>query len=708
MSFLTVSNNRNLTVFLTILLSSSPGSAQTQADQASPSHNANIETIEVVGKRPSNLATASSASAGTITGTQVQELPILRPGEVLQLVPGMVVVAHAAAGKANQYYLRGFELDHGDMFLTQVDGVPINMVTHAHGPGYTDLNWLIPELIGSVDYNKGPYYADRGDFANAGSADIHVVDSLPAPFLKQEIGGDGYARLLGADSLNIGPGTLLLGAEYMHDDGPWTVSNDYRRRNGIIRYSQGDASDGFSLTLQGYRGNWRGGDQIPLRGIDDGQYSRFAVLNPDTGGTSSRYSLYGNWHETDDNGRTDAVLYTVHYTLDLFSDFTYFLDPNGDEIRENDRRWIFGGHITREIDSAYLGDSTQDRFGVEVRDDDIHTFLNHVIDSQPYYHVRSDQIDETMISPWWENKISWNDWFTTTVGVRGDLLVYADHSDLAVNSGNGIAWKPSPKVGMRFGPWDETDIYVQAGLGISSEDIRGVTSTVVAGPAEFGGGTPTVQTQAMTRNRGAEIGVHTKVIPGLDTTLSFWVLESQNEFVFDGDSGAVDASGRPGRRYGIEWNNRWQPTDWLDVTADVAFSRAQYLDQNNPIGNQIPESVRSVASGEATVHDLSWLPDADATLGWRYLGPRYLIEDASIQSKPALVFNARLEYHLTPDIKLGAQILNLFDTKYFDAEYYYATRLSNELATVGPQGKDGYVVHPGEPREFRFSITESF
>lgn len=668
----------------------------------------NLEEIVVTGKRVSNLATTSSASAGTITGVQVSELPILRPGEVLQLVPGMVVVAHAAGGKANQYYLRGFELDHGDMFLTQVDGVPVNLVSHAHGPGYTDLNWLIPELIGGVDYTKGPYYADKGDFANAGGANIRMVDSLPQALLKQEIGSDGYVRLLAADSLKIGPGTLLLAGEYMHDDGPWTVADNYRRRNGLIRYSQGDSADGFSLTLQGYRGNWSGGDQVPLRGLKEDLYPRYAVLNPDTGGTSSRYSAYGEWHETDDYGRTNAVLYVVHYTLDLRSDFTYFLDPNGDEIRQNDRRWIYGGHSDRSFDGDYLGGSTQDRIGIELQDDDIHNSLDHLIDGQPYYHVRFDQIDQTMISPWAENRISWNDWFATTVGVRADVLVYADHSDTIGNSGNGIAWKPSPKVGLHFGPWNETDIFLQAGLGVSSEDIRGVTTTVVPGPAAFGGGVPSGQTRPLTRNRGAEIGVHTKVIPGLDTTLSVWVLESQNEFVFSGDSGAVDASGRPGRRYGIEWNNRWQPTGWLDVTADAAISRARYLDQNNLLGNEIPESVRWTASGEATVHDLSWLPDASATLGWRYLGPRYLVEDASIQSKPSLVFNARLSYALTPNIDLGLQILNLFDTQYFDAQYYYATRLQSELTTVGPGGRDGYVVHPSEPREFRFSVIERF
>jgi hypothetical protein len=190
--------------------------------------------------------------------------------------------------------------------------------------------------------------------------------------------------------------------------------------------------------------------------------------------------------------------------------------------------------------------------------------------------------------------------------------------------------------------------------------------------------------------------------------VSVWVMESENEFVFRGDSGAVDASGRPGMRVGIEWNNRWQPADWLDVTGDIALSRAQYTDQNNPVGNRIPESVGWMSSGEATLHDIDCLPNTTATLGWRYLGPRYLIEDGSVQSKPSLLFNLRLQHELTPDIALGAQILNLLGTHYFDSQYYYAFRLKNELTTVGPDGLNGYMVHPGEPREIRFSLTERF
>jgi hypothetical protein len=681
--------------------------AQTPADDKTQPVT---ESISVIGLRPSALGTAASASGGTVTQAQLSEQPTLRPAEVLQLVPGLVVVQHAAGGKANQYYLRGFELDHGDMFLTWVDGVPINEVSHVHGPGYTDLNWLIPELVAHIDYEKGPYYADRGDFANAGSADIHLVDDLPQGFAKEEIGTDGWVRLLGADSMAVGRGTLLLAGEYTHYDGPWDVADNFRKRNGLVKYSQGTDDNGFTVTAQAYRGNWLGNDQIPLQAIENGTLPLYGTVNPDTGGTSARDSLYGEWHERDAAGTIEATLYAVHYTLNLFSDFTGFLffPETGDEIQQNDRRWTYGGHIERDVPGTYLGLSTIDRFGFELRDDDIHTFLNDVQNNQVWAHVRADQIDETMISPWYENHIVWTDWLSSTIGIRADILSYADHSDTAVNSGNGIAWKPSPKLGLKFGPWAQTDFYIQAGMGISSEDIQGVTSKIQPGPltqaGDFGGGLPSQPEQALTRNRGAEMGVHSKIIPGLDTTLSLWILASQNEFVFDGDLGAVTASGRPGRRWGIEWNNRWQPADWVDVTADAAFSRAYYTDQNDPVGAEIPESIRFSTAGQVTLHDLDLLPKTVWTLGWRYLGPRFLVEDGSIQSKPSLVFNAKIQYDLTPDLSIGAEILNLFNAHYFDAEYFYRYRLPGQ--PVG--GLPGYIVHPSEPLQLRLAVTEKF
>lgn len=700
--------SRNSWVFAAITLFLPPVAAAAQTQLASDT----VSQIIVTGRRVSELGTATSASAGTITNSQVQEQPTSRPGEILQLVPGLVVVQHAAGGKANQYYLRGFEMDHGDIFSTWVDGVPINEVSHAHGPGYTDLNWLIPEFVDHIDFEKGPYYADRGDFASAGAADIHLITAEPAPFLKQEIGTDGWVRALGGASFDLGSGTLFLGGEYTHYDGPWVGGDNYRKRNGIAKYSVGDAANGFTITAQAYRGNWLGNDQVPLSAIESGQISRYGTEDPSTGGTSSRDSVYGQWHETDDAGKTLATVYFVHYTLNLYANFTddLFFPVEGDGQQQNDRRWTYGGHIERDFADDYMGLGTQDRFGFELRSDDIHTFLNRVEDRVVWAHVRSDHVEESMISPWYENTIVWADWLSTFEGIRADILSYSDQSDTLGNSGNGVAWRPSPKVGAKFGPLDDTSFYFQAGLGISSEDIPGVVSTVQPGPAAnpaagpLGGGIPARLQPPLTRNSGAEIGLHTTAIPGLDTTLSVWTLESQDEFVYDGDFGTVTGSGRPGRRWGIEWNNRWQPTGWIDMTADLAVSRAHYLDQNDPAGNQIPESVRTMTAGQVTLHDLIEIPDTKWTLGWRYLGPRFLVADESAKSRQSFVLNAKAEYDVTPHLAIGAEILNLLNAHYFDAEYYYQYRLAGQP----PAGETGYVVHPSEPLEIRFSVTERF
>ncbi len=679
-----------------------PGWACAQGIDATPT------MVVIKGNRTSMLSTTKSSSAGTITKTQVSEYPVLRPGEVLQLVPGVVVVAHAAAGKANQYYLRGFQLDHGDMFLTEVDGVPVNMVTHAHGPGYTDLNWLIPEMIEGIDYSKGPYYADKGDFDNAGSANIRLADAPPAQ-IKVETGGDGYGRIFGTDTLALGTGRLSGAVEYMHDDGPWTVKNNYRRYNGQLRYSVGDSANGYSVTLQGYSGIWNGGDQIPLRGVEEGLYSRFAVLDPNTGGSSTHYSLAAQWHETDAGGRTLAQIYALNYSLNLFSNFTYDIDPNGDEIDERDSRWSYGGKIERDINGSYLGEGTVDRFGVQLRYDDIGLTLNHTIARQLYYHVLSDRVFEAMLSPWWENTTHWNDKLTSTIGLRLDNLGYQVNSDTAANSGRGTQAVLSPKFGLHYKIGSKTDVFYQAGYGISSEDVRGATETVTPGPTAYGGGESVVPTAAITRNRGEEIGLHTSLIPGLDTTASFWVLMSDNEFVFDGDSGAVAASGRPGQRAGFEWNNRWQPTDWLDVTGDIAISSARYTDKNNPVGDEIPESVRFMTNGEATLHDLKGLPDTSFTLGWRYLGPRYLIEDGSIMSSAATTYNLRVSHSVTPHLSLTLSVLNLLNGKYYDAEYYYGSCLKGEnCAATNGQGIPDHMIHPGERREFRLALAKTF
>src|ERR1700716_2502314 len=286
------------------------------------------------------------ASQITIAGEELNARPVTRPGEILEAVPGLIVTQHSGDGKANQYFLRGFNLDHGTDFLTTIDHMPVNMPTHAHGQGYSDINFLLPELVSRVAYKKGPYFAEDGDFSSAGAADIDYYTKMPRGVASLGFGSDGYRRAMAADSFDAGPGHLLYGFELFHNDGPWINPEDYRKLNGVLRFSEGTNADGYTVSLMGYTGKWNATDQIPQRAVDDGTISRFGAIDPTDGGRTSRYSLSLDRHKTLENGGVFHMdVYAIKYRLDLFSNFTFFLDhpfPVGDQFEQADNRTIVG------------------------------------------------------------------------------------------------------------------------------------------------------------------------------------------------------------------------------------------------------------------------------------------------------------------------------------------------------------------------------
>ncbi|MEZ5283209.1 MAG: TonB-dependent receptor [Vicinamibacterales bacterium] len=289
---------------------------------------------EAVDPAASLLGIAHAASEGAVTGAEVAMRPVQRAGEVLEAVPGLVVSQHTGEGKANQYYLRGFNLDHGTDFATTVAGLPVNLPTHAHGHGYTDANFLIPELVGGIQYTKGGYDAASGDFSSAGTASVRYLNVLDRPIVSASSGGQGWARALAAVSHRAGPGDLLVAVERAADDGPWVRPDAYRRTNGVMRYSGRRGVQAFSLTALGYTGRWNGTDQVPARAVADGRLDRFGGIDQTTGGTTSRAALIGQWQLSGGRSVTSATASLQHVALDLFSNFTYFLDDpvNGDQF----------------------------------------------------------------------------------------------------------------------------------------------------------------------------------------------------------------------------------------------------------------------------------------------------------------------------------------------------------------------------------------
>ena len=641
---------------------------------------------------------AESASQGAITAKQLEERPLMRDGEVLETVPGVIVTQHSGEGKANQYFLRGFNLDHGTDFATTVAGMPVNMPTHAHGQGYSDLNFLIPELVTGVQYSKGPYYADQGDFATAGAANINYANVLEHPIMHVEAGGEGYARALLAASPAVGAGHLVAALDVAHNNGPWVHPDEDQKVNGVVRYSQGDAVNGFSLTAMGYHARWNSTDQVPERAIASGLIGRFGAIDSSDGGHTYRYSATGDWQHGSRSGdaSTRVTAYGIGYDLDLFSDFTYFLnDPvHGDQIEQADHRVVSGVKVTHRRLARWKDRSVQNTFGVQLRNDDIANVGLYHTDARVRLDTASQAaVLETTVGAYAQNDIEWTPWLRTMAGLRVDgSRFHVDALDTA-NSGTASAALVSPKGGTTLGPWLGTELYVNAGTGFHSNDARGTTITRDAE------GQPVDRVTPLVRAKGAEVGVRTVAIPHLQSTLSVWMLRLGSELVFSGDDGTTSPS-RPSARRGIELANYYQPIRWLVFDGDASWSRSRFT-VFDPVGPYVPEAVGTVISAGATVD--GW-HRAFGSVRVRYFGPRPLIESNTVRSPPTRLVNLQGGYRLTRNLKAALDVFNLFNAADSDIDYFYASRLPGEPL----DGVDDIHTHPTLPRTARLSLVVAF
>jgi len=660
-----------------------------------------LDEVRVIGHYENAVGTSDAASQGYITPELIEARPMLRPGEVLEYIPGVIITQHSGDGKANQYFLRGFNLDHGTDFRTEVDHVPVNMPTHAHGQGYSDLNFLIPELVSRVAYKKGPYFADEGDFSSAGAADINYYTQLKQGMGALSAGSDAYVRAMAANSSNAGPGTLLYGVELVHNNGPWDNPENYRKANGVLRFSQGTNADGYTLSLMAYTGQWNATDQVAQRAVDQG-LSRFGAIDPSDGGLTSRYSISLDRHKVLDNGgvfHMDA--YAIKYKLKLFSNFTYFLDnqADGDQFEQADSRWVFGVTPSWIFTDKWAGRAVTNKFGADVRRDNIDLLLGNTVERQPNGPpTRSDYVQQTGGGLYYENTYQWTDTLRSVAGVREDFYYAKVTSDRNENSGTTNAHITSPKLSLIFGPFSKTEYFLNYGQGFHSNDARGTTTTVDPTTNQ------SVQTvPALVKSKGEEIGMRTEAVKNLQSSLSLWRLTLASELIFLGDAGTTEA-GRPSLRRGIEWSNRYIPKPWLIVDLDLSASRAQFPgDDPNASGvpgNTIPGAIDRVASFGITAKDLGpW----SASMFMRYFGPRPLIEDNSQRSASSLLWSGRASYKFDQRTQVSLDILNLFDRKANDIEYYYASQLKTETVPV-----NDHHFHPAEPRTFRLSLVTKF
>lgn len=673
-----------------------------------PAHAGGIPTLDAIEVRPDGdglIGEADTASEGTVTSAQLENRPLLRPAEVLEVVPGLIISQHSGDGKANQYYLRGFNLDHGTDFATTLMGMPVNMPTHAHGQGYSDLQFLIPELVERMQYRKGPYAADVGDFATAGSASVEYFRKLDQPFAELTAGGDGYRRALAAASPQLGDGNLLYALEWTQNDGPWVLPEDLGKLNLLLRYSRGDRDNGWSLTAMAYAAQWMSTDQVPQRAIDEGLISRYGNLDPTDGGNTHRYSLSAEWSEKGNDRWTRANAYVIGYDLDLWSDFTFCTlgcNPGpGDQFEQADRRVIYGLDAARTWYRDWAGKSAAFTLGWQSRYDDIgNVGLYTTTARQRWGTVAQDRVGEGSFSLYGEGEVQWTEKFRSVLGLRGDVYRFNVTASMPQNSGDVQAGIASPKLSLIFGPWDKTEYYVNAGYGFHSNDARGVTLKVNPDFRDPGYGAAVDPSPPLVRAKGYEVGVRSAVVPGLQTTLALWRLDLASELVFAGDAGTTEPS-FPSRRSGVEWSNYWTPSRAVTVDADFAWSRARYtaIDASVP-GDYIPGSIEKAAS-VGVVYDGGG--DWSGGLRLRYFGPRPLIEDDSVRSASSTLVNLRAGYKLDRNMKLSLDVLNLFDRQVSDVDYYYESQLSTEAAPVGD-----IHTHPSEPRTLRLSLRMDF
>jgi len=672
--------------------------------QAQTSH---LPEIEVRGPRDASIGTADSASEGAVERESFQSRPKLRPGDIIEVVPGVVATQHSGDGKANQYFLRGFNLDHGTDFAMWVSGMPVNMPTHGHGQGYSDLNFLIPELVSGVRYRKGPYFAENGDFSLAGSASMDYLSALDAPFAEVTLGSHNYRRLLTAGSRTVEDQTWMAALELVGNDGPWDVPENLKKANAVLRYSQGSQSRGFSITGMAYKSDWTATDQVPQRLIDSGELGRYGSLNPTDGGNTRRLSLSGQWFDNSPDSQTQLNAYAIDYRFDLFSDFTYFLNnPElGDQLEQADQRRVFGAQASHSMPNKVGSLDGIAGFGAQWRGDRIGTVgLYNTQYRERFQTIRDDKVSQDLVSVYGQQLVNFSDRWRGYLGLRGDALYYDVQGREPVygpgNSGSGHDAILTPKAGLAFTVNSANELYLNAGTGYHSNDVRGATITV-----DPQSGLPADRVPALVKGHGAEVGWRFQPNEQFSLTTALWMLNLDSELVYVGDAGTTEP-GRPSNRRGIEATMRWTPSSQWRFDVDAALSRARFRGwAPEGEGNYIDNAIETAVSAGAV-----WTSGPlMATLRLRYMGPRALDTTNTVRSSSTTLLNFGSRYAVNKNLSLGLDIFNLLGSQGNDIEYYYASCTASEVASGAcGSGIDDRHIHPMEPRTVRVSARWTF
>jgi outer membrane receptor protein involved in Fe transport len=693
------------------------GAAQNVAAQTP---NATIEQILVTASRLNLLGRASTASQGSITKKELALRPVYRVGQLLETVPGLVVSIHSGEGKAPQYLARGFNLDHGTDLADFIDDMPINRSTNTHGQGYSDLNFLIPEMFDGLDYTKGTYYPAIGDFGAVASIHLRVADELPNQIIAS-VGTVGDERIAGTGTYHLADGDRLSAAgEISHLDGPFDPPNNFRKIAGEVRYASGTATDGFSLMAMYYKGQGRFTTDQPERAVAEGLINRFGTLDPSDGQFSERESLDGHYAKSGDDWQLDVSGYGIHSLQTLWNDFTHLLfDPiNGDQEQQSEDRTTVGGQATLAYHTRVFGLANDVLVGVQGRYDDIYTDKRHTRQRQVLdycenatglYSVgdtacNADAVQLGDTGVFAQTTTHWLSWLRSLVGVRQEFYNGTDRSLITGFKGVGSQALFQPKGSLIFGPWHQTEFYISAGRGFHSDDVRGVFQTLpLEGIPGFGHHTP-----FMAKADGEEIGIRTTPLPNLSIQASIFQIELASELVYDQDMGQDEAEA-PSKRRGFEVSAQYRPFPWMELNTDIAATKARFETGNlvsyGLNGAYIPEAPNFIGSFGIIVDQAGpWY----GGLQLRILGSYPLNADNVVRGKGYSEVNLDVGYKITPRTKVQLSIYNLLDQKADAFDYDYVTRLPGEPAGGLTDERSDLQFHPLEPISARFMLTQNF
>ena len=673
-----------------------------------------VSSVVITASRVNLMGSAETASEGVITQKELSLRPIYRPGQLLETTPGLVVTAHSGEGKANQYLVRGFNLDHGTDIANFIDDIPINRPTNAHGQGYSDVNFFMPELAQGLNFTKGPYYASVGDFGAVASTHLRLLDTIPNQ-VSASVGSLGMYNVFAGGTKTFSDDDRLLGAVYYgHVGGPWDHPDNFRKYTATLRYSHGTAAEGWNVTAMYYKGDGNFTTDQPLRAVQEGLISRLGSLDPSDGNTSERWSLSSHWAHFTENWKFAASGYFINSKMTLWNDFTHFLtDPvNGDQEQQDESRNAFGGQGSATWEQVYANDITNETvFGVQVRHDDAQIDRKHTLQRQLLNYCEllqadgsylqtaavngacnADRVNLTDAGLYVEDTARWTHWFRTVIGLREEYYAATDHSLVTGFTGSQDQTLFQPKGSLILGPFYQTEFYLSAGRGFHSDDVRGVFGTVpIEGIPALAGKTPLLEPAD-----GSEIGIRSNILPKLQLQVALFQEDFKSELAYDAEAGQ-DSASAPSRRQGVEISGQYRPVRWIEFNADLAFSRPRYQGSKAELasfglnGPYIAEAPNFIGSFGVLVDNLGpWF----GGLQWRDLGAYPVVDGLKRPSDPGYSeINADAGYNVNAHLRLQATIFNLTNTKANAAAYFYTARLPGEP----PEGVDGMQVHPLEP-----------